>query len=115
LNFAEPCLKKKFDSDILKFENCVNYMQKYNLHQYFCFNSFMCRVSVEVKKGSSLGYTVSHEKFLYYLKISALHYSLKNFISFNAIYKSRLIVEIFNRQRWDEVIKLGMIVSKYLR
>jgi hypothetical protein len=31
LNFAELCLKKKFDSDILKFENYVNYVQKYNL------------------------------------------------------------------------------------
>jgi hypothetical protein len=32
------------------------------LYQFFCSHSFVFRVSAEVKKGSSLGYTVSREK-----------------------------------------------------
>jgi hypothetical protein len=32
------------------------------LYQFFRLHGFLCRVSVEVEKGSSLGYTVSHEK-----------------------------------------------------
>jgi hypothetical protein len=32
------------------------------LYQFLRLQSFMCRVSVDVEKRSSLGYTVSHEK-----------------------------------------------------